>query len=496
MVASQLVRVTTPPPSEDDICRRLPVHCFSIEPRLPLLFNLPDGPSPCWESLDVFEAINTEVSAQVHTFFNAPFGVCDSTDCCHRAIHTRRLTIENRDTLPLLNHVAQLRFFSQASAIGHGVRPFSPRVPLDLATRPPSLRWLECPWLWERLPIAFESKAPRIFFRIWAGPWRDYRAEFARGVRDTIPLLPYSLTKARLWFWMPRDWGDHMDQAMQMPDLVGAPDDFEHMDQAMRQLTLSSTTIEFEGKDPVSLGLRSLGSLLEELDIRALITPDLFPCGSSQTNLWSKMRHLKVEFYPCAPDGRWYFCGPRGEDPYPTGFNITEEEHYPPAQEHYKELHELLWDEMEENDTGDVLEDVHCTDTFRILPIADRINPLLLTFALSIQLDKMPLLQDAELFTWLRWYPSEARAKEYEGSDDAPSSNGDGSMVRWGVKYDGPREGGDRKGTLTWQVGRNWKPSPEVIEAFRELVDWDGVNMEWKDLEFVEERGVNFCDYI
>lgn len=122
------------------------------------------------------------------------------------------------------------------------------------------------------------------------------------------------------------------------------------------------------------------------------------------------MRHLKVEFYPCAPDGRWYFSGLRGKDPCGTGFIITKEEHYPPGQDDGEELHELHSGEAEENDTGDALGGIRRPDMFRILLIAERINPLLLAFALSIQKDKMPYLQDAELSTWLRWYPSEERA--------------------------------------------------------------------------------------
>ncbi|KZL78520.1 hypothetical protein CT0861_04014 [Colletotrichum tofieldiae] len=115
----------------------------------------------------------------------------------------------------------------------------------------------------ERFPIAFSSQALRIFAHVWEGPWRDARAEFRRGVRHVIPSLPSSLTKVRYWFWKPKPCEDYVDQATQMPDLVGA----------------SSTTSEFEDMDSVSPGLKVLGSRLEELDIRALITPDLSYSG-------------------------------------------------------------------------------------------------------------------------------------------------------------------------------------------------------------------------
>lgn len=229
--------------------------------------------------------------------------------------------------------------------------------------------------------------------------------------------------------------------------------------------------------DPVSLELRSLGSRLEELDIRALLTPTLFQLpgggdGATGSSLsWPHMRHLKVEFHPCAPDGGYYFSGPRGENPQPTGFAIMREEHYPPGQEDADETLEL-WSREEDEYTGD---DEICLerqpDMFRTLPIEERINPLLLALASSLQQRDMPSLEDAELFTWLTWQPSEERAQEYEGSDDVPpSAEGETIMFRWGLRYDAPKE--DGKGRVTWQVGENWRPGGEIMRVFRIL--WAG----------------------
>jgi hypothetical protein len=277
-----------------------------------------------------------------------------------------------------------------------------------------------------------------------------------------------------------------MDQAEQLPDLVGAS---------------SSTNNEFNNMDPVSLGLRELGSRLEELDTCALITPDLFPSGGDALS-WTRMRHLRIEFHPCAPDGSWYFSGPRGEDPYPTGFAITREEHYPPGQENDDETHELMSEEEDEywDDAPDIYE-LRQPDMFRIRPIAERVNPLLLAFASSLQRQKMPSLQDAELFTWLTWRPSKERAEEYEGSDEVPPSSGvEGIsiMFRWGVRYEAPAAGGDGKGKVTWHVGEDWRPDDEVIRAFEDLVGGqDGEsNMEWKAFEFVEEREQDPQDFL
>jgi hypothetical protein len=341
-----------------------------LEVEMPLLLNnRPGAPLPCREPAAEFEAVNAHFAAQVHAFSNALHDLEDMAakqpsdeppliragpddglrlvirvanqlfephlDCLHRAFHTRRLTIQNPDSLPVLSRVTHLRIFPDEAYAAKPIymRPVSLRTPIDLATRLPRLRRLDCPWLGERLPVAFTSKALRVISRVWAGPWRDDRAEFARGVRYAMPLLPSSFSKVRLWFWRPSPYGDEMDQAAQLPDLVGA---------SSSSLSSSSTN-EFEHMDPVSLGLRTLGSRLEELDICALITPDLFPSGGALP--WLHMRHLHVEFHPCAPNGSWYFSGPRGEDPYATGFSITREEHYPPGQEDDDETHKLMLDE-------------------------------------------------------------------------------------------------------------------------------------------------------
>ena len=513
------------PPGRD----KMVFGACELEVEMPVLLNRPDAPLPCREPAAEFETVNAHFSAQVHAFFNALHNLEDMADrpssedldlcrpdeclrpvicvlnqsfephldCLHRAFHTRRLTVQNLDSLPLLHRVTQLRILPDRDSTSDPInmRPVSLRTSLDLTTRLPQLRELDCPWLWERLPVAFTSKALRIISRVWPGPWRDDRAEFARAVRHAMPLLPSSLAKVRLWFWRPSSHGDEMDQAAQMPDLVGS----------------SSTNEEFEDMDPVSLGLRDLGSRLEELDVRALITPDLFPSGGLS---WPHMRHLKVEFHPCAPDGRWYFSGPRGEDPHQTGFAITqgEKEHYPPPpgqeddDDNDEKTDELMSHEEEEysGDAPDIY-DLRSPDMFRLRPIAERINPLLLAFASSLQRgQKMPALRDAELFTWLTWRPSKERAEEYEGSDDVPPTSYEDETVifRWGVRYEAAPAvggGGDGKGKVTWQVGEDWRPEKRVIKAFEHLVGGDGdgeKNMEWKAFEFVEEREQDPEDYI
>ncbi|KAG7285620.1 hypothetical protein NEMBOFW57_010249 [Staphylotrichum longicolle] len=447
-MASQHIQVVAPPSKDATVQAFLQNMRAHNEPgsvplvfgggqlhaEMPFLLNVPGAPLPCREPAADFEAVNAHFSAQVHAFFNGLHEIEDmaakqSPDepalidadrglqpairignqviesepdvwggdrkCLHRAFHSRRLTVQKIDSLPVLNHVTELLIVPEEAFTGNpfGMRPVSMRTPLDLATRLPQLRRLLCPWLWEYFPIPFTSKALRIISRVWAGPWRDDRAEFARG-------------------------------------------------------------------------------------------------------------HLRIKFHPCAPDGSWYFSGPRGEDPYPIGFAITREEHYPSGQEDDNETHELMSEEEDEywDDAPDIYE-LRQPDMFRIRPIAERVNPLLLAFALSLQRQAMPSLQDAELFTWLTWRPSKERAEEYEGSDEVPPSSGvEGIsiMFRWGVRYEAPAAGGDRKGKVIWYIGDDWRPGDEVMRAFKDLVGGQGGegNMEWKEFKFVEEREQDPEDFL
>ncbi|KAH6617377.1 hypothetical protein F5144DRAFT_586298 [Chaetomium tenue] len=536
MASQHHVRILATPPSEDailnsllEIVRDYNAHlppgrnpivfgACELNAEMPLLLNLPSSRLACREPLSEFEAVNAHFSAQVHAFFHALYRFenmaetpsCDNLDLCrpdeylrpvirilnqsfdiyprcyHRHFHTRRLTIQDPGHLSTLYRVTSLRILSYRTNNSDPAhrRPISLRVPLDLVTHLRHVHELDCPWLGERLPIAFKSKALRNFSRVWAGPWRDDRVEFGRAVRSAMPVLPPYLSKVRLWFWKPNAYGDGMDQAEQMPDLVGS--------------SLASSANEFGGKDPVSLGLRDLGSRLQELDICAFITPDLFRSDEGLSG--EHMRHFKVEFHPCAPNGRWYFSGPRGENPYATGFAITKEQHYPPGhlQEDDDETHKLLSDEEDEYWGDEGIYNTRQPDMFRISPIAENINPLLLAFASSLQRQKMPALEDAELFTWLTWRPSMERWEEYEGSDEVPPTEDeeDTVMFRWGVKYEAPAVDGDGKGKVTWQVGEDWRPDDETIKAFEDLVGGDGENIEWQGFEFLERRNQDSSVYV
>lgn len=177
-------------------------------------------------------------------------------------------------------------------------------------------------------------------------------------------------------------------------------------------------------KDPLSMGLRTLATLLDELHLRAFITEDLFPQASSKVE-WSCMRRLSVEFHPLRPDGSWYFVGSRGEDPNPRGFIISED-HYPPTEDTPED--EEIDEEWDFDPGGE--EGERSPDLFRTEPIPEGIEPLLSAFASAAK--NMGALEEAELFAYLWWHPSASREDEYGGEAPYDSDNG---VHKWGVRY-------------------------------------------------------------
>ncbi|KAH7142791.1 hypothetical protein B0J13DRAFT_585496 [Dactylonectria estremocensis] len=204
-------------------------------------------------------------------------------------------------------------------------------------------------------------------------------------------------------------------------------------------------------EDPVSVGMRTIASYLEELDLRAFLTPDLFKAQVQ----WPRMRRLRIEFHPCRPDGCWYFVGPRGENPNPEGFEITHQ-HYPPTSpnEDDDELDEEFTENLDDTDS-------RLPDMFRTEPLADNIEPLLSAFATVLK--GMPALEEAELFTHISWNPSEERLAEY--GDEAPYDAEYGGR-RWGLRYVPGKDGVE--GLVEWQVGE-WRPHEGIIKLFEGL---------------------------
>lgn len=469
-----------------------PLREYDYDWNMPLLLNPPEKALACRETQQEFEHINSSFSAQIHALFEAlrdfesratstNGGALIGTDglqlairvnnqsfdiypsCLHRNFHSRRLFLGEEDdsrnatSLPQLSHVTTLRLHparDYAPAITFvNTRPVSPRLLMQLASRCPKLREIDCPWLWERTPAAFRLRSVRHFTRPWEGPWRNSRHEFGRAVRELINELPASLRVARLWFWQPSAFYSESDQGVPMPDLVWP-----------------------QSEDPLSIGVRDLASRMEELDLRAFLRVELFKTPLT----WPHMKRLCVEFHPWCPDGTWYFVGPGDERAKSErGFEVTGE-HYSPEEPN--ELDDEIDEEYVE-DEGTEEEVEYTTDMFRVIPCSTKIEPLLLAFAQALEC--MPALEEAQLFAYLAWQPSEERQRAYKGADNAPF-NMNRAIYRWGVTYAPGRNG--QRGSVTWQVG-TWRLQQGVIQAFNALDGQNGgADIVWKPFEFLQQR--------
>ena len=299
----------------------------------------------------------------------------------------------------------------------------------------------------------------------YEGPMRDVRHEFGAAIMDQEKHLcgkriPTSLTRVALHFW-PYFSLLRYDESIARPNLIHPAD-----------------------KDPVSVGLRKLGAQLTLFDVRAMVTPDLFPDPeASPERQWSRMRRFRLEFHTLCPDGRWYFVGPGGEDPHDSeqgGYRISVTEHYP--RETDTEEDEALHEELADNYGEACNEDLY-PNMFRVEPCRERVEPLLAAFAKSLACDSMPFLEDAEIFAHLSWWPSDdMEAKQY----DLPRKMGH----FWGVKFIAGRGSKEQKPdgavaaaapmtpVVQWQVG-DWRPSEEVMSLFESLGQQEWLDLKW-----------------
>ncbi|KAK2039325.1 hypothetical protein LZ31DRAFT_558858 [Colletotrichum somersetense] len=461
---------------------------------LPLLVDgSAANPLPCHEPAEETRAVSAHVSARIHAYYkqvaaaynefgNPPASLCidiviqpqefdfETEDrCYHRRFHSRRLRLHDPEALPDMPFVTSLTIRSIAcgsnATDATDIRPLSPLVPLQCLVHLPAVQEWNAPWLWERpMPSTIPSKAMRDHYSWpWEGPLRDARHEFGAAIMDQEKHLcgrriPASLTRASLHFWPFFSLCFH-DQSVARPNLIHPAD-----------------------KDPVSVGLCKLGAQLSLFDVRAVVDSDLFPSPEAPADQqWSQMRRFRLEFHALRPDGRWYFVGPGGEDPHDSeqgGYKISDTEHYP---------RETYTDEDNEIDDGWGDEGIDFTEysvnAFRTEPCRERIEPLLAAFAKSLTHDNTPRLDDAEIFTYLWWHPSDhMEAKGY----DLPLKLGH----RWGVKFIAGR--GDEKEkdgnaaaaaapttpVVQWQVGE-WRPSQEVMSLFESLGRQEWLDLEW-----------------
>lgn len=407
--------------------------------------------------------------------------------CPHRRYHSRRLDLLDTEKLPDLDFVQRLVVDSACHRdFGReyeDVRPLSLLVPLRCLSHLPAAHTLELPWMWERptLRAVPDKDWQNDATRPWEGPLRDARHEFGNallspelhGIR-----VPDRLRRAVLYFWKAGQYAVD-DQSLPRPDLVSPA-----------------------AEDPVSLGLCKLAAQLEVLDLRALISPALFPtpadkdAAAAAAQQWSQMRRLRIEFHPATPDGSWYFDGPADGRHNQRNtldhtlenetFAVVRPEHYPreaAAPEIEARIHDVLEGRAPRvgDDDGDSM-DYHL---FRIMPRREKVEPLLKAFARAVATSHMPCLEDAEMFAWLWWRP-----RVDEDLEDDESLQAEFETYRWGVRYvraSGQQEGQEgqqqREGVVQWQVG-DWRPSQDVLDVFEGL----GVRQEWLDFEVQRQR--------
>ncbi|KAF1927816.1 uncharacterized protein M421DRAFT_421657 [Didymella exigua CBS 183.55] len=446
----------------------------------------------CHEPAEETIAFTTKVSARIHALYeqlaaayneveDPPARISmkleierqkfdpDEPDCDHRRYHSRRLQLQDPETLPDLPFISSLTVRSIPGSnveTAADIRPLSSLVPLQCLVHLPAVQEWNAPWLWERpMPSSMPNRVLREHYT-WPfeGPLRDARHEFGAAIIDQEKHLcgkriPTSLTRAALHFWPFFNFPRH-DQSVARPNLIHPAD-----------------------KDPVSLGLFKLGAQLTLFDVRAVVTPDLFPTPeASSDQQWSQMRQFRLEFHALRPDGRWYFVGPGGEDPYDSeqgGYKISDTEHYPRDTDTDEDME--LHDEYNDN-LGEAYDDGFNLNMFRVEPCRERIEPLLAAFAKSLARDNMPHLEDAEIFTHLWWAPSDdIEAKGY----DLPMKKGH----KWGVKFIAGRGSKKQKRddaaaaapsspVVQWQVG-DWRPSEEVLSLFESLGPQEWLDFEW-----------------
>ncbi|KAG4416703.1 hypothetical protein IFR04_010162 [Cadophora malorum] len=172
---------------------------------------------------------------------------------------------------------------------------------------------------------------------------------------------------------------------------------------------------------------------------------------------WPRLRSLKVTFHSAAPSGRWYFQGQKGEGGSASGFQIADC-HYPPME---SQEGDDEWDE----DSGRY--ENSSPNMFRTKPIDEEVEQLFGAFAKA--LDVMPVLECAELFTFLHFESSDEEKVNLlgmEGSRDPEMEISTWNVIcRWGVRY----VTGGANARLEWHVGR-WRPSRKLEKLFCRVI--------------------------
>ncbi|KAG4439138.1 hypothetical protein IFR05_005375 [Cadophora sp. M221] len=284
------------------------------------------------------------------------------------------------------------------------------------------------------MPYPYEVDVNRHHNRPFEGPRRDGRIDAARAMEEAGGRGMLKHVAIR--------FGDiesllRMNQSVALPDLV--------------------SPLIF---DPLSAALRVYSQQLVSLELLGCVDQTLFWPGEREVGIepfWPRVKNLKATFHPAAPSGRWYFQGPKGVGRDSTGFAVGSG-HYPPTER--QEMDEE-WDEdwgRYENTSPNM---------FRTKPIDEEVEGLLGAFARA--LDVMPVLEVAELVTYLDFAPDDDEDTDLSGLETRRIREMEVSsrdvVCRWGMKY----IAGGVDSRLEWYVG-GWGPSWGLEKVFCSVV--------------------------
>lgn len=210
--------------------------------------------------------------------------------------------------------------------------------------------------------------------------------------------------------------------------------------------------------DLFSSSLRILSQSLRRMDLHVVADRTLFWPGDGKAATCPNMEFLSVLFHIAAPSGEWYFQSPLGRGKHDKGFQITEDNAYPP----FDEKNDDEWCYVER----DTYPYARCT--LRVVPIDQSLVPFLEAFAQAAT--NMPKLLEAWLWAPLSFNPEDLS----ESEDNEIMEQYGGHNYGWGIIYDAPGapnmtdDGMTTTRRLRWRVG-SWEPSRELQDSFRRI---------------------------
>ncbi|KAF1962874.1 hypothetical protein CC80DRAFT_521817 [Byssothecium circinans] len=378
---------------------------------------------------------------KIHLTVYTPFrGNIDWGFCSHRHFVSWRVHLLSPSTLPTVLSVQSLTVHgwdvgSHLSESVEGFRKLDLRVILDLSSKLPNLRSLQCKLGADEWLGSFSSEALRYITHDWEGPRRDSRHGFGKAYK--LITLPTTLRHVHLDFLYPLRCVEQIDQPW--PALL----------------------------DPLSTSLHLLSYQLRTMSLHVVADETLFWPSDGETPAWPNLESLNVMFHMSTPSGSWYFRGTHG-DGVMEGYDIPDDA-YPPLEtieRDYDDDSEVVdwqcsWDRLYE------------ASQFRVEPINEMIVPFLTAFAKSAAL--MSSLREFALWCPLQFSP--LHEGDYENYDYHSVSGFTEYGLAWGIAYTKPGEEAfmNAPGTdfssnrqIWWMVSK-WRPQHKLHSLFQRI---------------------------